>query len=75
MTLLTLLHFLVVVFVFCFAFGKGSLARIVQFLFHFYILPRAGSNFTNVISVFCKVEVLTGFWCPLCARHCVELML
>lgn len=48
------LHSFCLLVCFCFAFGKDNLAKIFMFLLHVYILPRAGSNFTNVISVFCE---------------------
>lgn len=41
-------------FLFGFALRKDNSAKILSFLLHVYILPRAGSNITNVISVVCK---------------------
>lgn len=41
-------------FCFCFALRKENLAKIFRFLLPVYILPRAGNNFKNVISVFYK---------------------
>ena len=56
MELPSILHFCCCCF--CFALRKDNLANILSFLFHFYISPSAGSNFTNVFH--CFVKVLKG---------------